>query len=92
MEVNSAVLVGFIIAASGLSIVWQLQQLRYAVLALVSLSARKGDLPAVDWQKLSRIAPKAEQSSSATHIHFPNSMFGEQSQEDYDRKHPPQLR
>ena len=71
------VLIGLVIvvASAGWLITSALWDLRNAIIALVSLSTKKGTLPPADWTK---IVPKGTRDASApysTHIHFPKSMF-----------------
>lgn len=64
-----------VIAAVGWSIVAALNNVRNAIIALISLSAKKGTLPPVDWSKMGATAPGAQVIPNSTHIHFPKSMF-----------------
>lgn len=70
----------------------EIRQLRYAVVALVSISAKKGPFTAIAPKALEKLAGVPPTPVTSSHIHFPTSMFPEQTDEDWDRKHPPQLK
>jgi hypothetical protein len=92
VEINSGLFIGVSVCLAGGLLVYELQQLRYAVLALVSLSAKKGSVPPVNLDRLAPRGSNREERASQTHIHFPTSQFPEQTDEDRARKNPPQLR
>ena len=83
-EINPEWALVFVLAITGLGIGYLLQQIHFAILALVSLSAKKGRELPVDPNKL--VPKRLQTPAESTHIHFPRSMMPEMDPDELEQR------
>jgi len=74
----------FSVCATGGIIAWSLHRLNYSLIALVSLSARKGRELPINVDKL--VPRRLQTPAETTHIHIPRSMMPNEDPEDIERR------
>lgn len=85
---GDALVISIVLLVCAVGVIFWLGKLYDVLMLLVTLSAKKKDLSS----EYLRTGLKPDPKAPASKIHFPNSMFPEQTLEDYERKNPPVLR